>query len=42
MEPPSALALLKSMRDPQTRRGLARVLSMLQTVGAESPAVTPR
>ncbi|MCU0282603.1 MAG: DUF1641 domain-containing protein [Candidatus Nanopelagicales bacterium] len=42
MEPPSALALLKSMRDPQTRRGLARVLSMLHTVGAESPAVTAR
>jgi uncharacterized protein YjgD (DUF1641 family) len=42
MEPPSALALLKSMRDPQTRRGLARVLSMLHTVGAESPAVTTR
>lgn len=36
IEPPSALALLKSMRDPQTRRGLARVLSMLQTVGEEN------
>jgi uncharacterized protein YjgD (DUF1641 family) len=42
MEPPSALALLKSMRDPQTRRGLARVLSMLHTVGAEQPAVTAK
>lgn len=36
VEPPSMLALLKSMRDPQTRRGLARVLSMLHTVGEES------
>jgi uncharacterized protein YjgD (DUF1641 family) len=42
MEPPSALALLKSMRDPQTRRGLARVLSMLHTVGAEQPSVTAK
>lgn len=40
IEPPSMLALLKSMRDPQTRRGLARVLSMLQTVGQEG-APTP-
>ncbi len=36
IEPPSLLALLKSMRDPQTRRGLARVLSMLHTVGEEN------
>jgi uncharacterized protein YjgD (DUF1641 family) len=35
--PPSILALLKSMRQPQTRRGLARVLSMLNTVGQEQP-----
>lgn len=34
-EPPSMFALLKSMRDPQTRRGLARVMSMLHTVGEE-------
>jgi uncharacterized protein YjgD (DUF1641 family) len=40
MEPPSAFALLKSMRDPQTRRGLARVLSMLHPVGAEQPTAT--
>jgi uncharacterized protein YjgD (DUF1641 family) len=40
MEPPSAFALLKSMRDPQTRRGLARVLSMLHTVGAEQPTAS--
>ena len=38
IEPPSMLALVKSMRDPQTRRGLARVLSMLHTVGEETPA----
>jgi uncharacterized protein YjgD (DUF1641 family) len=36
IEPPSAFALLKSMRDPQTRRGLARVLSMLHTVGEDT------
>lgn len=37
IEPPSMFGLLKSMRDPQTRRGLARVLSMLHTVGEENP-----
>lgn len=37
VEPPSMFALLKSMRDPQTRRGLARVMSMLHTVGEEHP-----
>ena len=36
IEPPSTFALLKSMRDPQTRRGLARVLSMLHTVGEDT------
>lgn len=41
MEPPSTFALLKSMRDPQTRRGLARVLSMLHTVGADTQPTTP-
>jgi uncharacterized protein YjgD (DUF1641 family) len=35
---PSMLALLKQMRDPQTRRGLGRVMAMLRTVGAEQPA----
>ncbi len=38
MEPPSMFALLKSMRDPQTRRGLARVMAMLHTVGEEHPS----
>jgi uncharacterized protein YjgD (DUF1641 family) len=37
MEPPSIFALLKSMRDPQTRRGLAKVMAMLHTVGEEHP-----
>lgn len=35
MDPPSMFALVKSMRDPQTRRGLARMLSMLHTIGEE-------
>jgi len=40
-EPPSMFAILKSMRDPQTRRGLARVMSMLHTVGEEQPTAGP-
>ncbi|MGB2838906.1 MAG: DUF1641 domain-containing protein [Actinomycetes bacterium] len=32
---PSMFALLKQMRDPQTRRGLGRVMTMLRTVGAD-------
>lgn len=39
VDPPSMFALVRSMRDPQTRRGLAKVLSMLHTVGEESPAL---
>ncbi len=38
IEPPSMFALLKQMRDPQTRRGLARVMTMLHTVGEEHPS----
>ena len=38
IEPPSVFALLKQMRDPQTRRGLARVMAMLHTVGEEHPS----
>jgi len=34
-DPPSVFALVKSMRQPQTRRGLARVVAMLNTVGEE-------
>jgi uncharacterized protein YjgD (DUF1641 family) len=41
VETPSMFELLKSMRDPQTRRGLARVLAMLHTVG-EQPASDER
>ncbi|MGB8022579.1 MAG: DUF1641 domain-containing protein [Candidatus Nanopelagicales bacterium] len=41
VEPPSTFALLRSLRDPQTRRGLARVLSMLHAVGAEGAAADP-
>ncbi len=37
-EPPSMFALLKQMRDPQTRRGLGRVMTMLHTIGAEQSA----
>ncbi len=36
-EPPSLFALLKSMRDPQTRRGLAKALTMLHSIGEEQP-----
>ena len=35
--PPSMFALLKSMRDPQTRRGLARMLAMLHSIGYDDP-----
>jgi uncharacterized protein YjgD (DUF1641 family) len=38
VEPPSALALLKQMRDPQVRRGLGRTLALLRTVGEEPSA----
>lgn len=34
-DPPTALGLLKQLRDPQTRRGLARALSLLQALGAD-------
>ncbi len=37
-EAPSTFALLRQMRDPQTRRGLGRVMTMLRTIGAEQPA----
>jgi uncharacterized protein YjgD (DUF1641 family) len=37
MEPPSMFALLKSMRDPQTRRGLARLMAMLHSIGEQQP-----
>jgi uncharacterized protein YjgD (DUF1641 family) len=34
----SIWSLLKQLRDPQTRRGLAITLGMLRAVGAEGPA----
>jgi uncharacterized protein YjgD (DUF1641 family) len=34
---PSTLALVRQMRDPEVRRGLARVMAMLRTVGADKP-----
>lgn len=37
LPPPSVFALLKSMRDPQTRRGLARMLNMLHSIGYDDP-----
>ncbi len=33
--PPSALALLKQLRDPEVRRGLARMMELLRSVGAD-------
>ena len=39
--PPSTLALLRRLRDPQVRRGLDRTLTLLQAFGAPSaPAAT--
>jgi uncharacterized protein YjgD (DUF1641 family) len=39
--PPSTFALLRQMRDPEVRRGLARVMAMLQTVGADATPSGP-
>lgn len=35
LDPPSTFALLKALREPQTRRGLARALELLQAIGNE-------
>jgi uncharacterized protein YjgD (DUF1641 family) len=35
-DPPSTFALLKQLRQPQTRRGIARSLELLRAIGAES------
>ncbi|MCH9815872.1 MAG: DUF1641 domain-containing protein [Actinomycetia bacterium] len=40
-EPPSLFTLAKSLRDPTTRAGLARVLAMLHTVGETSSPAAP-
>jgi len=37
VEPPSMFALLKQMRDPKTRRGLGRAMTLLRSIGEESP-----
>jgi len=34
--PPSTFALLKQLRDPEVRRGLARMLELLRTVGTDT------
>ena len=35
---PGALSLARQLRDPQVRRGLDRVMTMLRTVGADQSA----
>jgi uncharacterized protein YjgD (DUF1641 family) len=40
VDPPGLFKLLKSMRDPETRRGMARMISMLHTVGEEQPSTS--
>lgn len=38
--PPSTLALLKQMRDPDVRRGLSRTLTVLRSLGAQNQTPT--
>lgn len=38
--PPSTLALVRQLRDPEVRRGLGRMLDVLRNVGAEGPPQT--
>ena len=40
LDTPSMLGLLRQMREPQTRRGLARALALVKTIGDE-PATHP-
>lgn len=40
-EPPGALALLRSLRDPAVRRGLARMLEVVRSLGATSTTTDP-
>jgi uncharacterized protein YjgD (DUF1641 family) len=35
-EPPSTFALLRQLRDPEVRRGLARMLELLRSVGTDA------
>jgi uncharacterized protein YjgD (DUF1641 family) len=37
VEPASLFKLARQMRDPEIKRGLARLLGMLRTMGAENP-----
>ncbi len=36
-EPPSLFALVRELREPEVRRGLSRAISMLRSVGADTP-----
>jgi len=38
--PPSTFALLRQMRDPEVRRGLARALTVLRSLGSQAPTTT--
>ncbi len=38
--PPSMFGLLRQMRDPDTRRGLARLIAAVRSMGLSSPAVS--
>jgi uncharacterized protein YjgD (DUF1641 family) len=38
--PPSAFALMRQMRDPEVRRGLARALVVLRSLGSQSSPTT--
>ena len=35
--PPSTLALLRQLRDPEVRRGLGRMLELLRSLGSDQP-----
>jgi uncharacterized protein YjgD (DUF1641 family) len=35
--PPSAFGLLRELRDPEVRRGLARLLELVRSVGTDTP-----
>ena len=40
--PPSTLALLRQLRDPEIRRGLHRLLEVVRSVGQDEHAMTPQ
>jgi Uncharacterized conserved protein len=37
--PPSMFALLRAMREPEVRRGLARALVVMRSLGSQSPGL---